>query len=492
MNPTLKKALYIILLSLGLALVFNYLFFSKLIGISVFVFVVILLGTVLGFAHYQKVPLKQTWWLVALIAFFSLMPGIRANEFLTLLNVVATFGLLILLAHQLIGTPVFLMKVRDYFLLAMLVPFRMLGRGLSTVSKLGQIHSNVQHRDVWIRVLKGVVMAVPILIIFGALFSQADLAFSQFLSNFIDINISERSIQYLVLLAFAFVTGLCYLSYIFFSPPVIPVSTNESSSAGRPESSINSDRSIEVLVFLSLISLLFFLFIGFQVTYLFGGQANITTWGFTYAEYARRGFWELLMVAILSLFVLLASEQFAGTEEKKNKHFLVPALVLITEVIVVIISAFKRLSLYIDAYSLTEQRFYVTVFVIFLLALFILLAIKFIKTKPENFFTFGTLLTGTAFLIVVNLINPDAYIANSNLKRYSKTGKIDTYYIASLSPDATTQKVELYHKLDGDNKEQLRSWLASQQTKLETENNRWQAFNLSRSRALKLLQEPRN
>lgn len=144
MDKTLQKALYVVLLSLGLALVFNYMFFAKEIGISVFVFVVVLLGTVIAFAKYQQIPLKQTWWLMALIAFFALMPGIRANGFLTFLNVVATFGLLMLLAHQLVGTPVFLMKVRDYMLLAVLVPFRMLSRGLSTVSKLGQIHSTVK------------------------------------------------------------------------------------------------------------------------------------------------------------------------------------------------------------------------------------------------------------------------------------------------------------------------------------------------------------
>lgn len=484
MDNTLKKALYIILMSLGLALVFNYLFFSKLIGISVFVFVVVLLGTVITFAKHQQVPLKQTWWLMALIAFFALMPGIRANGFLTFLNVVATFGLLILLAHQLVGTPVFLMKVRDYFLLAVLVPFRMLGSGLSTISKLGQIHSNVKHRDVWIRVLKGVIMAVPILIIFGALFSQADLAFSQFLGNFIHINISERSIQYLVLLAFAFVAGLCYLSYIFFPKPyeglVIPGSDPGSRST-------QSNKSIEVLVFLSLISILFLLFIGFQITYLFGGEANITSWGFTYAEYARRGFWELLMVAILSLFVLLASEQFAGAEEKKEKHFLVPALILIVEVVVVIISAFKRLSLYIDAYSLTTLRFYIATFIILLLVLFILLAVKFIKSKPENFFTFGTLLTGAAFLVLVNLINPDAHIANSNLKQYNQTGKIDTYYIASLSADAASQQIEMYNKLQGEDKKGLEGLLPNQKDKLQNTTAHWQSANLSRSRALRIL-----
>lgn len=508
MDKTLQKALYIILLSLGLALVFNYLFFAKEIGISVFVFVVVLLGTVTTFAKHQQVPLKQTWWLMALIAFFALMPGIRANGFLTFLNVVATFGLLILLAHQLVGTPVFLMKVRDYFLLAVLGPFRMLGRGLSTISKLGQIHSNVKNRDTWIRVLKGVVMAVPILILFGALFSQADLAFSQFLGNFIHLNISERSIQYLVLLAFAFAAGLCYLSYVFFSErgglatsasrrpaeafsSPIALATDEAKE-GEPDTVAQPSKSIEVLVFLSLISTLFLLFIGFQITYLFGGEANIASWGFTYADYARRGFFELLAVAVLSLLVLLASEKYAGTEEKKDKHFLVPALVLIAEVVVVIFSAFKRLSLYIDAYSLTTLRFYVATFIILLLALFILLAVKFIRSKPENFFTFGTLLTGAAFLVLVNLINPDAHIANSNLKQFNQTGKIDAYYIANLSADATSQQIEMYNKLQGEDKKGLEGWLPNQKNRLQTQTTHWQSANLSRSRALKLLQKYSN
>jgi hypothetical protein len=481
MNPTLKKALYIIFISLGLAFVFNYLFFSKLIGISVIVFVAILLGTIIAFSHYQQVSVKKTWWLIALIAFFALMPGIRANAFLTSLNVVATFGLLMLLAHQLVGTPVFLMKLRDYFLLAILVPLRMLIKGLSTLSELGQIQSNLKHQDAWLRILKGVVMAVPILIIFGALFSQADLAFSAFVVNFIHIGISAHFVQYTVLLLFAFLAGLCYFSYIFLPRSVIPAPEPESSPA-------QPGKNIEVLVFLALIASLFLLFIGFQITYLFGGQAYIASWGFTYAEYARRGFWELLMVAVLSLLVLLASEKHAGSEGKKDKYFLVPALVLIAEVMVIIVSAFKRLSLYIDAYSLTEQRFYVTAFIILLFVLFILLAIKFLKSKPENFFTFGTLLTGAAFLVAINLINPDGFIASYSLKKYNQTGKVDAYYVGRLSADATVQQLDLYQKLRDEDKITLQNLLQTQKGRLQIQNINWQSANLSRNRALKTLQ----
>lgn len=484
MYPKFLKALYITLASLGLALVFNFLFFEKMIGISVLIFNVILLGAVFLLGLRQKLQFQKAWWLILPILFFALMPGIRANEFLTFLNLCATLGLLLLLANELTGSPAFLMKLRDYFFLIVLAPLKLLGGALSTVSLIGQINNTVKHRATWARIIKGVIMAVPILIIFGVLFSQADLAFSKFIKNFVDINISERSIQYLVLMLFAFVASLSFLSYIFPAKEILPTTTSEKSDAA-----IRPDRGIEMLVFLGLIAALFLVFIGFQVTYLFGGETNIVNAGFTYAEYARRGFWELLAVGILSLLVLFASEKYAGAESKRNIRFLIPSLILIAEVLVIIASAFKRLSLYIDAYSMTELRFYVAGFIILLLALFILLAIKFIKRKQEQFFTFGTLLSVIVFLVAINIINPDAFIARSNMEQYNRIGKIDVPYIGKLSADAEPWKIELYNKLAGEEKEVLRGLLQKQKERLNENGNDWQSANLSRSKALRLLEE---
>lgn len=482
MDNAIQKAAYVALASLGLALLWNYLFFDVGIGISVFVFATVLLAAVFGFAKYQQVPLQKTWWLVLLIVFFALMPAVRASGFLTFLNVCATFALLMLLAHALVGTPTFLMRLRDYAALVVVVPFRMLGKGLATTALLGQVHSKVKNRDTWLRALKGGLMALPILLIFGLLFSQADLAFSKFLSGFIHISISERMLGHVIFTSFAFAAGLSFLSYIFFTQK-----EDAPTAASKPDSAPEG-RALETAVFLGLIALLFLVFIAFQITYLFGGEANIAGAGFTYAEYARQGFWELLMVALLSLLVLLAAEHHAGAETKRDQRFLAPALVLTGEVIVVIISAFKRFSLYIDAYSLTELRFYVAGFIVLLLVLFLLLAIKFIKAKPEQFFTFGALLSAVAFLIVVNLINPDAFIARSNIARFVRTGSVDVYYVRSLSADATAQKLELYSKLQGENKADLADHLQFQKERL-LENSHWQNANWSRAQARKLLQD---
>ncbi len=484
MDQKLLKSLYVILISLGLALIFNFLFFSKLIGISVLIFTVILLITVFLFGRTMQLSIWKSWWQIALIVFFSLMPGIRDNEFLTFLNVCATFGLLMLLAYQLVGTPTFLMRLRDYFSVIIFVPFRMLRSAISTVSSVAQIHSNVKNRDIWIRVLKGVIMAVPVLILFGVLFSKADLAFSQFINNFLNISVQEETMQYLVLLVFAFIAGLSFLSYIFF-----PKNVMSSVLAEQSDVVVKPEKGIEVLVFLGLISTLFLIFIGFQLTYLFGGETNIINAGFTYAEYARRGFWELLAVSILSLLILLASEKYSGSESKKDKKFMIPALILITEVIIIIISAFKRLSLYIDTYGMTSLRFYVAGFIILLLVLFVILAVKFVRSKGEQFFTFGTLLSVAAFLMIVNIMNPDAYIIKSNIKHFEMTGKFDALYLEELSVDAVPGEIELYKKLQGEDKEALGELLLSQKDELQYNGKDWQSANLSRTQARKLLNE---
>lgn len=483
MDNTIQKALYVTLLALGLAFLFNFLFFSKMIGVSLFLFVAVFVAILYFFGGSQNVNLKNSLPLLVLALLFSFFPTVRANEFLTFLNVVAVFGLLMLFAYQVAGTKVYFMKLKDYFRLAVLVPFRMLRHALTTVSLYGQIGSSARKHDVWVRIVKGIILALPILLLFGLLFSQADLAFAQFLKNFIDIEISERTAQYLFLLGFAFVAALSFLSYIFLSKATAPVPAEEVSTTDSERQS----KSLEVSVFLGLIAALFLLFIGFQVTYLFGGQANILETGFTYAEYARRGFFELAAVAFLSLVVLFASEKYAAVEGKASARFTIPALLLILEVGIIMFSAWKRLSLYVDAYGMTDPRFYVGVFIVLLLVLFALLAVKFVKSKPEHFFTGGTLASVLAILLAVNVINPHSYIAQTNLERHGRTGKIDTAYMGSLSADAAAQQLELYNKLTDESKDLLYIRLLDQTERLEKMNADWQSANFSRSRALRLL-----
>lgn len=480
MNNPIYRAMYIVIASLSLALFFNYLFFSKAIGVSVFIFAAVLVGTVFLFAYKLGKNLKQSWWLVGAIGFFAAMPTFRANEFLTFLNVCAVLGLCMLWSLQVTGQPIWLMKIKQYIKLFALMPFRMLYTALTTIGVMSRVHSTVKSRDTWVRVLKGVMMAIPILLVFALLFAQADLAFSQFIKQFISIDSTPRMIQYMVLLGFAFVSGLSFMSF------TLQATTVPEDNKLTP---VEPGRDIEVLVFLSLIGALFLFFIGFQITYLFGGEANIVTAGFTYAEYARRGFWELLFVAFLSLVLLFAAEKYSSTEGIVRRTFLIPALFVIAEVMVIVVSAFTRLHMYIDAYGMSLLRFYVAGFILLLLALFVLLAVKFIFGKQEKFFVFGALLSVVTFLAIINIANPDVFIARANQNRYQTSGKLDQNYLYSLSPDAESYKIEAYQRSLGTGDAVLQEWLRWDKEKLERENAHWQGFNLSRYKALKQLQQ---
>ena len=61
----------------------------------------------------------------------------------------------------------------------------------------------------------------------------------------------------------------------------------------------------ESSIILGSVNLLFAFFVAVQFKYFFGGQANITLDGYTFAEYARKGFGELITVAVISLMLYL-------------------------------------------------------------------------------------------------------------------------------------------------------------------------------------------
>ena len=65
----------------------------------------------------------------------------------------------------------------------------------------------------------------------------------------------------------------------------------------------------ETSIVLGSVVILFAFFVVIQFQYFFGGQTNIHIDGYTYSEYAVRGFGELVTVAFFALLLLLGSER---------------------------------------------------------------------------------------------------------------------------------------------------------------------------------------
>jgi hypothetical protein len=194
----------------------------------------------------------------------------------------------------------------------------------------------------------------------------------------------------------------------------------------------------EVGTALGVLDLLFLAFVLVQLRYLFaGGEVVRSVTGLSYAEYARQGFFQLVAVAGLSLPVLLFSDWALGRRDPAAlRRFRVLAAVMLVLLDVMLASALWRMRLYTAEYGLTELRFYTTAFMGWLVLVFGWFAATVLRGRPRRFGP-GAVAAALLVLAALNLMNPDALIARSDLLRAPSAGRpVDAYYVARLSADA--------------------------------------------------------
>jgi len=121
---------------------------------------------------------------------------------------------------------------------------------------------------------------------------------------------------------------------------------------------------IEIVMLLGTLNVLFFGFIAVQFSYFFGGDALVQSLdGLTYAKYARRGFFQLVTVAILVIVLLLFSHwSYKSATDSDSKVFTYLAAIMLLLTMTIELSAAHRMSLYTSVYGLTELRFYTSNF----------------------------------------------------------------------------------------------------------------------------------
>ncbi|MEO7803409.1 MAG: DUF4173 domain-containing protein [Actinomycetota bacterium] len=307
--------------------------------------------------------------------------------------------------------------------------------------------------------LTGLTIGGALALIFGGLFASADAAFSQFVDAIIpDWNLGSVPLR-------AFIFG----SVIIATTAVAASSERFDEHAlhvPHPNLKLERTESIAALVVLDL---LFASFVVVQITVLFAGHAHVlATTGLTYSEYARQGFFQLIVVAILTLAVI------AMVARRDDAVLRVLLGVLIALTMVILVSALKRLGLYEDAFGLTRQRLLAQALVGWLGGLFLLVALAGLLRRSSWLPFACAMLTG-ASLLAFTAINPDALIARRNIERFNETGKLDVYYLSTLRADAAEELANL--------PEPQRSEALAQLTYELSLNEPWSSWNLSRQRA---------
>ena len=237
-----------------------------------------------------------------------------------------------------------------------------------------------------------------------------------------------------------------------------------------------------------MVNAVYFLFCVIQFTYLFGGEEVIRSISdYTYAEYARRGFSELIVVTVINLSILLIGLHFTKNDGKLDRLVLVLRCLLVLCTTIMLYSAHLRLKLYEEAYGYTYARIFAHTFIGLLFVLFLLTLYKLWRKELPllKAFAIAALLAYTT----LNYVNVDAIIARKNIGRYFTTGKIDLDYLQELSYDAMPELIHLGALGDGDvDKKKVEAFLRDKQTALQPERP-WQSYNVSRAKAKRILSE---
>jgi hypothetical protein len=273
-----------------------------------------------------------------------------------------------------------------------------------------------QDRPAW----RAAGIAILLLAIFVPLFTTADAAFAHLLDAIVPQESADRPIARAAL----------WLGVVALGGALLQAGTAAPLRDARPARYTLA--RVEWTVPLTLLTILFAAFVALQLTALYGGNDYVLkTSGLTYAEYARRGFVQLIVVAALTLGVIAAAARWA--EDDKRLKALLGALCALT--LVVLASAYTRLHLYEDAYGFTRARLAADAVIVWLAALFVLVPAAGVIRRTQ-WLPRGVVALSATGILAFAISNPDGRIATHNIDRYERTGRIDTSVLRGLSVDA--------------------------------------------------------
>jgi hypothetical protein len=270
-------------------------------------------------------------------------------------------------------------------------------------------------------IVRGVVVAIPVLLIFAVILASADAVFA----SFVDFDLSDV-IQHLVALTFAFVAMGALLRLASVEHVDVPVVRGP--KLGPHEWTV-------VLVLLN--AMLGTFAAARLVAVSEGGRRVIEQAGLTYAEYARSGFFQLLAAALLAVGVIAALRATADVRTAGERtRFTVLSLGVVVLTLALVVSAFHRLFLYEQAFGLTMQRLYAQAAIVWVGLVLVFLGLWIAGVGARRTWVWSAAgVTALVMLFAMNILNPEAFVVRHNVQHQRST-TFDPSYLDELGSDA--------------------------------------------------------
>ena len=477
---------------------FDILYWEKPPGISFAIHVILLLG-VLGFLAWKEEikPKTSSLILVPIILIFSLLGFLREEPFTRALNHLLSLGFLGLLILSFQGGRWYAYNMSDYIVSAFKLfintfglPFKLFTEARKDEDK--EDNEDQPKRSGWKKVapyLRGILLALPVVAVLASLLSAADPIFSEWLQDLIELLRLEKLPEYIFRLVLISIWTFLLAGVMLYAL----LKSNEEKLVGLDQPWPPRFLGFtETSIILGAVNLLFFSFVSIQFRYFFGGEKNISLDGYTYSEYARKGFGELLAVAFFTLFIIMVLSGITKREKKRDRITFSALTGAMTAFIgVILVSSLQRLALYEAAYGFTRLRTYSHLCVLWIGVLFLAILILEI-TQQYRFFTLATVLSIAGFVLTMNAINVDGFITTRNIQRLSaEDAALDTYYLKTLSNDAIPILIDLADNpgISKVEKEDIEAILACRADVFDRSERKWTSFLLPALRAKRALEE---
>ena len=489
-NITAREIRLFAILALVAGIIFDYLFFEKAIGVSYPLFVAVFY-CVFWVASHKRVSFQIDfgWFLFIPILLLSAAFATHSNPVLLARNSVLIPPLLLLQTTLLVYGYEW-SSVRCVLRFMDRLIRQVFGTApevfLEPISLAKAVDRMApEKRKTLKNIFIGLIISAPVLVVVIALLAEADTVFQNLIAN------ALKPLEFIGSIPLAEhmgVIGIITVLLFGYLALVLKAKVERiSESAERDSGAWDATIVATVLV---MVNAVYILFCAIQFTYLFGGEEVIRSIpDYTYAEYARRGFSELIVVTVINLSILLIGLRFTKDGGKLDRLVLALRCLLVLCTVIMLYSAHLRLKLYEDAYGYTYARIFAHTFIGFLFTLFMLTLYKLWRRELPllKAFAVAALLAYTT----LNYVNIDAIIAQRNIDRYFRTGKIDLDYLQELSYDAMPELTRLSADSYGDMAAKAEAvLLRDKQAELNSESP-WQSYNFSKAKAKRILSEIR-
>ncbi len=314
------------------------------------------------------------------------------------------------------------------------------GRAISTVGNVGvsikSLLSNSDGNKKSIgKVMLGFLCAIPVLIIVVPLLIKSDDAFSGMMSSI--FNGSGNGFITVLKAVFGVVISFFVISYGF--------SLKADRISPARESKHRSIDNICIISFLSAIAACYLLYLFSQLAYFFSAfKGFLPNQDITYSEYARKGFFEMCIIAVINLALVFLSLLLA---KKQNGKVSVGIRVIATFIAVftlmIIATAISKMVLYISEYGMTVLRITTSAFMLFLAIVFLSVVLRIYANNINIVKT--TLVTAGVIVLLLGTVNVNGVCAKYNYDAYKSraTDKIDVEAMYNLGDEGVPYLTKL-------------------------------------------------